>query len=48
MTGNNIIGNRYFYLIDPVTAPPKLKFQCKGKGDDLDGHVFQRCFVSQK
>ena len=31
MTGSNVIGNRYFYSIDPATAPPKVKFQCKTK-----------------
>ena len=31
LTGNNVIGNRYFYSIDPATAPPKVKFQCKTK-----------------
>ena len=32
LTGNNVIGNRYFYSTDPTTAPPKVKFQCKTKG----------------
>ena len=27
LTGNNVIGNRYFYSTDPATAPPKVKFQ---------------------
>ena len=31
LTGNNVIGNRYFYSTDPATAPPKVKFQCKTK-----------------
>ena len=31
LTGNNIIGNRYFYSTDPATASPKVKFQCKTK-----------------
>ena len=31
LTGNNVIGNRYFYSTDSATAPPKVKFQCKTK-----------------
>ena len=31
LTGNNVIGNRYFYSTDRATAPPKVKFQCKTK-----------------
>ena len=31
LTGNNVIGNRYFYSGDPATALPKVKFQCKTK-----------------
>ena len=31
LTGNNVIGNRYFYSTDPAIAPPKVKFQCKTK-----------------
>ena len=31
LTGNNVIGNRYFYSTDPTTAPPKVNFQCKTK-----------------
>ena len=31
LTGNNVIGNHYFYSTDPATAPPKVKFQCKTK-----------------
>ena len=31
LTGNNIVGNRYFYSTDPATAPPKGNFQCKTK-----------------
>ena len=31
LTGNNVIGNRYFYSTDPATAPPKVNFQCKTK-----------------
>ena len=44
LTENNVVGNRYFYSTHPATAPPKVNFQCKSKGDDLDGHIFQRCF----
>ena len=43
-TRSNVVGNRYFHSTDPATAPPKVKFQCKSKGNDLDGYVFQRCF----
>ena len=43
LTGNNVIGDCYF-----DSTPAKVNFQCKSKGDDLDGHVFQRCFSSQK
>ena len=31
LTGNNVLGNRYFYSTDPATAPPKVNFQCKTK-----------------
>ena len=31
LTGNNFVGNRYFYSTDPATAPPKVNFQCKAK-----------------
>ena len=31
LTGNNVIGNRYFCSTDPATAPPKVKFRCKTK-----------------
>ena len=31
LTGNNVIGNCYFYSTDPATAPPKVNFQCKTK-----------------
>ena len=31
LTGNNVIGNLYFYSTDPATAPPKVNFQCKTK-----------------
>ena len=31
LTGNNVVGNRYFYSTDPATAPPKVNFQCKTK-----------------
>ena len=31
LTGNNVIGNRYFYSTDPATAPTKVNFQCKTK-----------------
>ena len=31
LTGNNVIGNRYFYSTDPATALTKVKFQCKTK-----------------
>ena len=31
LTGNNVIGNRYFYSTDPATAPTIVKFQCKTK-----------------
>ena len=44
LTGNNVIGNRYFYSTDPATASSKVKFQCKINGDDLDDHIFQRYF----
>ena len=29
--GNNVMGNRYFYSIDPSTAPSHVKFQKKAK-----------------
>ena len=28
LTGNNVVEFRYFYSTDPVTAPPKVNFQC--------------------
>ena len=31
LTGNNVVGNRYFYSTDPPTAPPKVKFKCNTK-----------------
>ena len=31
LTGNNVVGNRYFYSTDAATAPPKINFQCKTK-----------------
>ena len=31
LTGNNVVGNRYFHSTDPVTAPPKVNFQYKTK-----------------
>ena len=31
LTGNNVIGNRYFYSTDPAAAPSKVNFQCKTK-----------------
>ena len=31
LTGNNVVGNRYFYSTDPATAPSEVKFQCKSK-----------------
>ena len=31
LTGNNVIGNRYFYSTDPATALPKVNLQCKTK-----------------
>ena len=31
LTGNNVIGNRYFYSTDLATAPPKVNLQCKTK-----------------
>ena len=41
LTGNNVVGNRYFHSTDPITAPPKVNFQCTSKGDGLDGHVLR-------
>ena len=31
LIGNNVVENRYIYSIDPATATPKVKFQCKTK-----------------
>ena len=31
LTGNNVIGNHYFYSTHPASAPPKVNFQCKTK-----------------
>ena len=31
LPGKNVVGNRYFYSTDPVTAPPEINFQCKTK-----------------
>ena len=31
LTGNNVIGNRYFYSTDSASTPSKVKFQCKSK-----------------
>ena len=31
LTGNSVVGNRYFYSTDPATAPTKVNFQCKTK-----------------
>lgn len=31
LSGNNVIGNRYFYSTDPSTAPPNIKFQQQTK-----------------
>ena len=44
LAGTNIVGSRYFYSTDPTTTPSKVNFHCKSKDDDLDGHIFQRCF----
>ena len=35
LTGNNALGNRYFYSTDSVTAPSKVNFQCKSKSMDM-------------
>ena len=31
LTGNNVVGNCYFFSTDPARAPPKVNFQCKTK-----------------
>ena len=31
LSGNNILGNRYFYSTDPSAAPPNIRFQQKTK-----------------
>ena len=31
LTGNNVVGNRYFYSTDAATAPTRVNFQCKTK-----------------
>ena len=34
-TGNNVVGNRYFYSNDPATASPNVKFQLFTEVDKL-------------
>ena len=34
LTKSNVVGNRYFYSTDPVTAPAKVSFQCKSQVTD--------------
>ena len=29
LSGNNVLGNRYFYSTDPSVAPPNIRFQQK-------------------
>ena len=41
LTENNVVGNLYFYSIDPATAPPKVNFQCKNK---FEPKVMVTCF----
>ena len=31
LTGNNVVGNQYFYSTDPATVLPKVNFQYKIK-----------------
>ena len=31
LSGNNALGNRYFYSTDPSAAPPNIRFQQKTK-----------------
>ena len=31
LSGNNVLGNRYFYSTDPSAAPPDIRFQQKTK-----------------
>lgn len=31
LSGNNVIGNRYYYSMNPATTPPNIKFQKKAK-----------------
>ena len=33
LTGNNVVGNRYFHSTDPT--PPKVNFSCKSKDADI-------------
>ena len=34
LSGNNVLGNRYFYSTDPSTAPPDVKFQKRAKFEE--------------